>query len=242
MSVAGHLRIVLEEYDASIRAFVPGYAAMLREAAAVLGDLPAATPDVVDVGIGTGALAAACLAVRPGARLTGIDVDPEILAAARDRLSGAGLDGGPPVRLIEADFLEAPLPACDAILASLALHHVPTAAAKRAFYGRCAQALRPGGALVSADRFLAGEPSTDAAEREAWLTHLERSCSRAEAEGYLSAWADEDTYFPLREELGWLREARLAPEVRWREPGFAVVAAWREPAAAETATCGAPAP
>jgi SAM-dependent methyltransferase len=242
MSVAGHLRIELEEYDASIRAFVPGYEAMLREAAAVLADLPAATPEVVDLGIGTGALSATCLAVRPDARLTGFDADPEILTAARGRLSGARPDGRPPPRLIQADFLEAPLPACDAIVASLALHHVPTAAAKRAFYVRCAGALRPGGVLVTADRFLAGEPSAEAAEREAWLAHLERSFSRAEAEGYLSAWADEDTYFPLREEIVWLREADLAPEVRWHEPGFAVVAAWREPAAAGTATPGAPAP
>lgn len=249
MSVAGHLRIELGEYDARIRAFVPGYEAMLREAAAVLEDLRGADPEVIDLGIGTGALAAVCLALRPDARLTGIDADPGILEAARRRLSGRESGraprgpsdrpgGGAGVRLLEADFLEAPFPACDAIVASLALHHVPTAAAKRAFYGRCAGALRPGGTLVSADRFLRGEPSADAAEREAWLSHLQRSFSRAEAEGYLAAWADEDTYFPLERELAWLREAGLAPEVRWRDRGFAVVAAWREDE--EPATSGRP--
>jgi len=260
MSVAGHLRIELDEYDASIRAFVPGYEALVREAAAVLAELPAAHPEVIDLGIGTGALAAACLAVRPDARLTGIDADPAILEAARRRLSGAeagesarGERAGPAVRgsgvrLVEADFLAAPLPACHAIVASLALHHVPAATAKRAFYGRCAGTLHPGGALVTADRFLTGDPSRDASEREAWLSHLERSFSRAEAEGYLTAWAGEDTYFPLERELAWLREAGLAPEVRWRETGFAVVAAWREgerkgiPAKARAVSPRSPAP
>lgn len=227
MSVAGHLRIELEAYDASIRAFVPGYEAMLREAAAVLADLPAADPQIVDVGVGTGALAAACLAVRPDARLTGIDADPGMLAAARERLAGTGSGPAAPVRLVEADFLEAALPACDAIVASLALHHVPSPAAKRAFYDRCAAALRPGGVLVSADRFLADERPARAGERQAWLAHLERSFTPAEARGHLEAWAEEDRYFPLGDELGWLRAAGLAPQVTWREPGFAVVAAWR---------------
>lgn len=222
MSVAGHLRIELEAYDASIRAFVPGYEAMLRAAAAALAELPAPVPDIVDLGIGTGALADACLAVRPDARLTGIDADAGMLAAARERLGG-----GPAVRLIEGDFLETALPECDAIVASLALHHVPTAGAKRAFYGGCAEALRPGGVLVSADRFLAGKPGVDAADREAWLAHLESSFTRGEAEGHLRAWAEEDTYFPLEDELEWLRSAGLAPQVRWRETGFAVLAARR---------------
>ncbi len=221
MGVAGHLRIELDEYDASIRAFVPGYGAMLRATASVLADLPAADPAIVDLGIGTGALAEACLEVRPDARLTGIDADPGMLRAAGVRLSAHRA-----VELLEGDLLEVPLPPCDAVVASLALHHVPRATTKRALYARCAAALRAGGVLVSADRFLAGEPRADAADREAWLTHLERSFTRAEAEGYLEAWAGEDTYFPLESELAWLRDAGLIPEVRRHETGFAVIAAW----------------
>ena len=63
-----------------------------------------------------------------------------------------------------------------------------------------------------------------AEHREAWLKHMEKSYSREESESHLASWADEDVYFPLDWELGWLREAGFRPEVLWRVEGFAVVA------------------
>lgn len=221
MGVADHLRIELDEYDALIRSFVPTYEAMLRAAAEVVGELDVERPAIVDLGIGTGALAEACLGVRPKARLTGIDADPGMLAAARNRLAVYAV-----VELVEADFLDVALPPSDAIVSSLALHHVADPAAKRALYARCHDALGPGGVLVTADRFRASDGQTDAAETEAWLAHLERAFTRAEAEAHLEAWAREDTYFPLDDEIEWLRDAGLAPQVHWHVDGFAVVASW----------------
>jgi SAM-dependent methyltransferase len=223
VSVAGHLRIDLDEYDARIRTFVPGYESMLTVASGVLDALTASRPTVVDLGTGTGALAEACLAVRPGARLVGVDADPGMLEVARARLRGRGR-----ADLREGDFLEAGLPACDAIVACLALHHVRTPAAKRSLYARCHAALRPGGVLVSADRFLGTGQAAEAAEREAWASHLRRSYTGEEAEAYLAAWGEEDVYFHLEDELTWLREPGFVPEIAWRREGFAVLAAWRD--------------
>lgn len=220
MGVAAHLNIRLGEYDARIRTFVPHYEAQIAVVAEALRLLGTPSPTIVELGIGTGALAARCLEVLPGARLVGVDADPAMLEVARARLQGH-----PRVELVAADFLDLALPPCDAIVACIALHHVPTPERKRALYAVCGEALHPGGLLVTADCFPAREARLAATQRDAWLAHLRRSYSPAEAEGYLAAWAGEDVYFPLEDEMLWMREAGLAPEVVWRREGFAVVAA-----------------
>jgi len=220
VGVAGHLRISLDEYDEQIRVFVPYYDQLVLGAAAPLQWVEASAPTIVDLGIGTGALAAACLAVRPDAHLIGVDSDPAMLEAARSRLRDA-----PHVQLIRANFLEYELPPCDAVVACIALHHVATPHAKRSLYLRCANALNAGGCLISADCFPARHGAIAARHREAWLGHLQKTCSREEAEGHLAAWAGEDVYFPLAEELAWMSEAGLRPEVLWRHDGFGIIAA-----------------
>ena len=88
MSVASHLHIRLEEYDSRIRTFIPGYEDMIAAAAQALAALDVPAPHVVDLGTGTGALAAACLRVRPEARMTAIDADsrhPRACTAAAAR-------------------------------------------------------------------------------------------------------------------------------------------------------------
>jgi len=221
MGVAGHLRIAVDEYDDRIRTFVPGYDEMILGAARALRLVTTRSPTVVDLGIGTGALSAACMSVRPDAMLIGLDIDEEMLAVARARLSGL-----PDVQLSAMDFLEAPLPACDAFTACLSLHHIRTASAKQEFYARCREAIRPSGMLVSADCFPGADARVAAVHREAWLTHLQATYTRSEAETHLAAWALEDVYFPLADELEWLRDAGFHAEVLWRQQGFAVIAAF----------------
>jgi ubiquinone/menaquinone biosynthesis C-methylase UbiE len=220
MSVSAHLRIDLAEYDSRIRTFVPNYEHMIRIAGQALR-FANSEPTIVDLGVGTGALAAACLEVRPDAELLGLDIDSGMLKAAKTRLAAY-----PHVKLVEADFLQATLPACDAIVACIALHHVRTSEAKRTFYAQCGAALHPSGILITADCFPGVEPALAAEHQEAWLAHLERSYSRTAAEAYLASWAEDDVYFPLESELVWLREAGLRPEVLWRVDGFAVLAAF----------------
>ena len=79
MSVQSHLGIRLEEYDAKIRTFIPRYEEMIAAAAGALRAIGRPALHILDLGTGTGALAAECLRVRPAARLTAIDADLEIL-------------------------------------------------------------------------------------------------------------------------------------------------------------------
>src|SRR5260221_12996051 len=87
MGAAAHLGIDLREYDARIRTFVQGYDAMLQIAAAALATaVRSRAPLVVDLGIGTGGLSAACLRQVARARIVGVDEEEGMLAPGPRRL------------------------------------------------------------------------------------------------------------------------------------------------------------
>lgn len=216
--VSAHLQIPLHEYDGRIRTFVPHYEEMLDEAAGAVRTLGFAAPVIVDLGTGTGALAARCLEAAPGGSLIGIDADPGMLSIARARLVRAE-----PVELRVGSFAEVALPACQLIVASLSLHHIAAPGAKRALYRRCREAVSPGGAMVLADCYLPSSEQIAAEGMRKWHRHLEQFYSPSESESFLKAWAQEDTYFRLVEELEWLGEAGFSPEVLWRRDLFAVL-------------------
>ncbi|MGE5204853.1 MAG: class I SAM-dependent methyltransferase [Chlamydiota bacterium] len=212
MGVASHLGIKLSEYDARIRTFIPDYEEMLQVAADAI---PRRAGSIVDLGTGTGALAERCLRRAPRARLVGIDADGEILQLAKRRL-------GKRARLLCGSFTRTPLPACDAVVASLALHHITTRSSKAGLYRRIRTALRPRGVLVSVDCQPAANPRVAREQRLAWKSHLLRCYTKKEAAALLASWAREDTYVPLEVELELLRGSGLKPEVLWRKGPFAV--------------------
>lgn len=116
---------------------------------------------VLDVGTGDGTYAIE--AVRRGAHVTGIDVDPAMLAAARSRSDCAGVS----VALREARAEELPFDdgAFDVVLAVTVLCFVPDA---RGAVREMARVLAPGGCLVLGEL---GRFSVWAAERRVrgWL-------------------------------------------------------------------------
>jgi SAM-dependent methyltransferase len=171
---------------------------------------------VVDLGTGSGALAAQILKVRPKARLIGIDADASMLDAARRRLKG-GID------TIEDDFELARIPRCDVVSASFSLHHIDTGRKKAALYKRCFTSLRDGGMFVSADCFLSASAKLRQRNRQAWLDHLQRKYTKKKSEQFLRTWAKEDVYFSLDREVELLKEAGFTTEVTWRQDSFAVV-------------------
>jgi SAM-dependent methyltransferase len=220
MSAGSHLGIDLAEYDARIRTFIPGYEAMHESVAGALGRAAARrSPLVVELGIGTGALAARCVAARPSTRIVGVDEDAAMLGAARARL-GRGLRTA-----LHGSFESVDLPRCDAIVACLSLHHVPPGPRRMRLFRRLRAALRPAGLLVSADCYPAANRRLAAADRAAWVAHLQQSYTPAEIRGFFRRWAREDHYVPLLDEVGLLRRAGFTVDVVSRCESFAVIVA-----------------
>ena len=83
--VAGHLGVAADDYDRTIRTFIPNYELMLGTIVHWLADRVPAGGRVVDLGAGTGALSAAILDALPDVRVQLVDVDPNMLEVAGAR-------------------------------------------------------------------------------------------------------------------------------------------------------------
>ncbi len=222
--VLAHLGIRAQEYDRAIRTYIPEYDEMIGTVVRWL-DGHLAQGLVVDLGAGTGALSLAILDALPDARVQLVDVDPAMLEVARGRLAAhAGR-----YELRRGAFAD-PLPPCDAVVASLALHHVADLAEKRALYRRIHGALRPGGALLVADVTV----HEDGAERRrvfaGWSAAMQRhGITAAEAEAHFAQWAGEDRYYPLVAELDALAAAGFPrPDCFWKSGPSTVFGGFRD--------------
>lgn len=216
-SVRRHLRIAVDEYDAAIRRFIPGYEEMLAVAADALA--PAAPGPIIDLGAGTGALSEAILDSVGGAVLELIDVDPEMLNQARTRLARFG----DRARFTEGSFLE-PLPRCRGAAASLALHHIPLMETKQELYGRVFQTLEPGGIFVNADATMPREPAARDATWRGWADHLvAHGIDERRAFEHFEEWSEEDTYFPIEDELAAVAATGFEADCVWSEIGITVI-------------------
>ncbi len=221
-SVRRHLRLAIDDYDETIRRFTPGYDEMLTAVAREFA--PARLSRVLDLGGGTGSLTQVLLVRGRVKHIELIDVDPEMLAQAQIRLARFGKR----VRLREMSFFSE-LPPCSGIATSLALHHIATRREKNALYRRIHQALQPGGLFVNADVTMPREESERQQTYRLWIDHM-MACEINErrAQQHLAEWAEEDTYFPIEEELAGLRTAGFRSECVWRKGPIAVMVGRKE--------------
>lgn len=216
-----HLGVEIDSYDAAIRRFVPSYETMLRVVAEQVASVRPVR--VLDLGAGTGALAQAILdragRVGPGPSVVLLDLNPEMLEQARIRLASYADQ----ISFCQQSYHN-PLPRCDAVAASLALHHVPDMAEKRRLYERIYEALRPGGVFVNADAVVPADPAGRATAMEAWAAHMvDCGFTRERAFELFEEWAEEDTYQPLEEELAGVGAAGFEAECAWQAGPMAVV-------------------
>lgn len=150
---------------------------------------------ILDLGIGTGETARRVLAAHPGARLVGIDGNPDMLAAAGRTLA--------PDRVrLELRQLEEPLPAgpFDLVVSALAVHHLD-GPAKADLFGRVRPVIAPGGRFVLADLVVPDDPDDV-------FTAIDGVVDRPSS---------------VAEQLDWLAAAGFDAGVHWRYRDLAVL-------------------
>ncbi|MFI1166183.1 class I SAM-dependent methyltransferase [Streptomyces sp. NPDC020801] len=171
-----------ERYDAS-RGGEPRAAAA---AEAVLGLVPRAARDLLDVGCGTGIVTRRLAAARAGLHVTGVDRAPAMARQAAARLPGA---------VVLADSRRLPFPAgrFDAVTSVWLLHLTSGPEDTRAVVAECARVLRPGGVYVTTvDKAAAHNVGSDI---DAVLASRPRSPAR-DAEDLVAAYAAEHGLLP----------------------------------------------
>jgi tRNA (cmo5U34)-methyltransferase len=223
-SVKRHLDVDAAGYDVQIRRFIPHYDDMIGTGVELLGVLTPSDGHVLDLGGGTGALSAAVLDGLPGVRVTVLDIDRDMLDEARRRLARYG----DRVAFQAGSFFD-PLPTADAVVASLALHHVRDLATKTTLYGAIHDTLVPGGVLLNLDSAITEDGRLNAVLFQRWADRMaDHGITEAQARAHFAAWADEDRYFPLSAELNALREAGFAEvECFWRRGPSAITCGLR---------------
>ena len=107
--------------------------------------------DILEIGSGSGAMAAELLARAPAIRLTATDVDPAMCAAAAGRLERFGARAQ--VQEVDATRLPFDDGCFDGVVSFVMLHHV---VAWEVALGEAVRVLRPGGVVVGYDLMRSG--------------------------------------------------------------------------------------
>ncbi|MBM6774575.1 class I SAM-dependent methyltransferase [Olsenella profusa] len=158
------------------------YPYVVREVARAVAGRDA--PRLLDLGCGTGALAERVFAEVPGARVTGIDLAPGMVGAARSRLGDRA-----EIRLGDAERLPFHEASFDAVWCNDSFHHYPDP--DRAAF-QAWRVLAPGGVLVIGDTW---QPAPARAVMNAWMARSREGdvhmYSESELRGILGAWFDE---------------------------------------------------
>ena len=224
-SVEEHLRLRATEYDRIIRTFIAEYDTMIGVQVQWLSAVLQPNGFVIDLGGGTGALAYALAEKLPGVHMEIWDVDPKMLAVAEQRLSIYKER----VRIREKSFVD-PLPACDAVVASLALHHVKDLRRKTELYSRIFHSLRRPGIFLNGDITISSDKHAQDATYRFWGEFMmSKGITEEEVAKHFSDWSEEDRYFSLYEELSALASAGfLQPDCFWKSGPLTVFGGMKE--------------
>jgi tRNA (cmo5U34)-methyltransferase len=163
----------------------------------------------IDLGTGTGSMAAKVLQRFSQCKLTRVDMTD--------------------ITYVERDFYELELPEdSDAVVSSLALHHLVTGDDKRDFYGKVLRSLRPGGVFVNADAVLSADGWVDDLNKRKWVEFMRSSMGEEEVNAVLERHRQEDSLPVFTDQLKWIAEVGFSNiDVIWKDHTGAVVWARR---------------
>jgi tRNA (cmo5U34)-methyltransferase len=203
--IGAHFGRFARTYDAGRRTLIPPYEAFYGTAVdVVLHHRPTAPVGrVLDLGAGTGLLAALVAAAIPDTHVTLLDASAEMLALAPERLGPDWARCDAIVGEFPHDLPDGPF---DAIVSALAIHHLPHTE-KRALFAAVHERLVPGGAFVNAEQVAGPTPALDADYRAVWDAQIRARGATDTDVAEAAVRMSVDICAPVDEQCAWLRDA-----------------------------------
>jgi len=197
--------LAAEDYDRTRRRLVPGFDDFYRAAIDLIQFPRESSLKVLDLGAGTGLMAAFIAYSFPNARITMVDISNEMLERARARFELAG----PRFRFEVSDYgVDRIQEKYDAIVSALSIHHLSDEQ-KRSLFRRIHGALNADGVFVNAEQFRCATPERHKFHHERWLTRVRE------------LGVDDRDLAAALERMKFDRAATLEDQLEWmREAGF----------------------
>jgi tRNA (cmo5U34)-methyltransferase len=180
--------------------------------------------EVIDLGVGSGVTAAYVLKNFPNARVTGVDLFPEMLDEARPRLKPFA----DRVTLVQSDntkFLTSTETKVDAIVSAFCIHHQDEQG-KKDLFAAIKKLLKPGGVFLMLDWTIFNSPHLHKIARENTMRHLEVSVTDA---AYREKWAYHWNYINIPSSaddmVEWMNGLGLRAEIVFRDFEVALLSA-----------------
>lgn len=206
---------VARVFDDMIDRSVPLYRETELTVAATVASIVPDGGTIVDLGCstGTGTIAMALACVGRGVTVHGWDRSAEMIARAQDKAAGV-----PGTHFAVRDVCDTALPPVDVLTAIYTLQFTPPGRRPELLAELC-RALRPGGALVWAEKMAAPDPQTqahwdamyDAYKLGRGYSREEIRAKRAALDGVLVPWTEPQ----WREALRAAGFVRVSPLLRW---------------------------
>lgn len=218
--IKNHFEEEAKEFDSLILKLIPHYHEMID---ALVEALPAGRDEsikVLDLGCGTGNISRALKEKFPHARITCIDLAENMIEIARFKLSEFNT-----IEYCVGDFSKIEFDDdYDAVVSSLALHHLRTDEDKKELYSRIYDALREGGVFYNADWILGSNKYLNDVYLEKWKEFMLKSISLGEIEEkWLPKHYEEDAPSKLIDHVDWLMDIGFEDvDVLWKYYGNAV--------------------
>lgn len=217
--VKKHFDDMADDFDARVLKTVPFYIDMLEALVSALPFDKERKISVVDLGCGTGTISKKVKEYYPNALITCVDFSDKMIRVAKRKL-----ENYTGINYVTCDCKDFDCSAgYDAVVSSLALHHIRDEEEKKDFYKRIFAGLNRDGVFYNADLVLGASDYLQNLNMEKWKEFLLQSVSLEEILKRKRNYEKEDHPFKLIDEIRWLEEADFSDiEIVWKYYHFAV--------------------
>ncbi len=191
---------IARNYDDQRRKLIPCFDDFYQIPVSI-ADMTTNSPNILDIGAGTGLFSACMLAKYPKAKVTLIDISEKMLEVAKLRFKNQSN-----VKYVVGDYTKHVFnEEFDIVISSLSIHHL-TDTEKKNLYAKIFTIMKNNSILINADQVLGTSPYVESLYKEDWKKKVEGSglsndeiCSAYER-------TKLDKMSTLDDQMNWLKE------------------------------------